>query len=96
MSSCCDETEDTVERRLCYLRGTSLRLKKQSSIDLVVDKGAQRQLFLPVIGFPLVSAIPPVRHDYLQSHVAKLGNLPDAMLYRNRGLLGRTVTCSTT
>ena len=69
-----------------------LRLKKQSSIEIVVYKGAQRQLLLPVFGFPPVSAIPPIHHAYLQTHVAKLGYLPEAMLYRSRGLLGRTVT----
>jgi hypothetical protein len=65
-----------------------LRMKKQSSIDLVVDKGALKQLLLQVLGFPPVSVIPPMLHAHLQTHVAKLANLPEAMLCRRSGSVG--------
>ena len=66
-----------------------LRLKKQSSIDLVVDKGALKQLLLSVLVFPPVIVIPAVLHAHLQTRVAKLANLPEAMLCRRSGSVGQ-------
>ena len=51
-------------------------------------KVPQRQLLLPILGFPPVIVIPPMLHAHFQTHVAKLENLPEAMPCRRSGSVG--------